>query len=180
MSISTVGFSLYPYNPNAGAPIALAVLFITTVVTHTIRSSNTSLGRSPVLCPGVAFTAGFIMCEISIHNDKNLGILIASQVLLITAPLVYALTNYLLLGRTLFYVPYLFRIDLGHVISTFDGLDVVVEILTGNGAGEPANLTVPSERHTIGLYLIRASLLLQFMLFLGFTLIEVLFHVCCI
>ena len=120
------------------------------------------------------------MREISIHNDENLAVFIASQVLLIVAPPVYALTNYLFLGRTLFYVPYLSPMHPGRVISTFVGLDVLVEILTGNGASDLANLSSSPEQIAVGRGLIRASLLLQVVLFLGFTSVEVLFHVRCI
>jgi len=106
------------------------------------------------------------MREISVRNERNLGIFIAAQVLLLAAPYVglslhpfslerhlkkstyrlttnprpvYSLTNYMLLGRTLYYVPYLSMIHPGRVISTFVGLDGVVEALTGNGAAKIAN-----------------------------------------
>ena len=89
---------------------------------------------------------------------------------------VYSLTNYMLLGRTLYYVPYLSMIHPGRVISTFVGLDVIVEILTGNGAAKVANLSNSPEQINIGNGLIRASLLLQILLFALFISLEIVFH----
>lgn len=82
----------------------------------------------------------------------------------------------MLLGRTLYYVPYLSMIHPGQVISTFVGLDVIVEILTGNGAAKIANLSSSPEQIRIGNGLIRASLLLQIVLFALFISLEVVFH----
>ena len=84
--------------------------------------------------------------------------------------------NYMLLGRTLYYVPYLSMIHPGRVISTFVGLDVIVEILTGNGAAKIANLSNSPEQINIGNGLIRASLLLQILLFALFISLEIIFH----
>ena len=83
----------------------------------------------------------------------------------------------MLLGRTLYYVPYLSMIHPGRVISTFVGLDVIVEVLTGNGAAKIANLSNSQEQKNIGNGLIRASLLLQIVLFALFISLEVIFHV---
>ena len=90
---------------------------------------------------------------------------------------VYALTNYILLGRTLFYVPYLSIIHPGRVISTFVGLDVLVEILTANGASKTANVNSTPSEISAGKALIRASLLLQIILFFGFISLEVHLHI---
>lgn len=117
------------------------------------------------------------MREISIRNGHDLGLFIAAEVLLIVAPPVYALTNYMLLGRTLYYVPYLSIIHPGRVISTFVGLDALVEALTGNGAAKIANQSSTPSQRAIGNALIRSSLLLQIVLFLAFISLEVHLHI---
>ena len=182
VDFSDIGFDLYPYTPNTGAPIALGALFLITVIVHISQNVVYKSWKITGSLPwgGVLFVAGFIMREISIFNDENLGIFIAAQVLLIAAPPIYALTNYLFLGRTLFYVPYFSPIHPGRVVSTFVGLDGVVEALTGTGAAKIANLANSPGEHAVGVSLIRASLLLQVVLFMGFTSIEVLFHVRCL
>ena len=181
VSFSDIGFDLYSYNPNVGAPIALGAFFVITVFAHISQIVVYKCWKitGPLPWGGVLFIAGFVMREISIRDDQNFGIFIASQVLLMAAPPIYALTNYLFLGRTLFYVPYLSPIHPGRVISTFVGLDGVVEALTGTGAAKIANLSNSPSQHVIGVSLIRASLLLQVALFMGFTSIEVLFHIRC-
>jgi hypothetical protein len=90
---------------------------------------------------------------------------------------VYALTNYILLGRTLYYVPYLSIIRPERVISTFVGLDGLVETLAGNGAAKIANASGTPAQMKVGNVLVRASRLLQVVFFLAFMSLEVHLHV---
>ena len=84
--------------------------------------------------------------------------------------------NYIVLARTLYYVPYLSPIHPGRVQSTFIGLDLVVGVLTSNGASYSANSrNTPSQIKT-GTNLIRASILLQVACFIGFIALEVVLH----
>ncbi len=92
---------------------------------------------------------------------------------------VYAGANYFILGRTLYYVPYLSPIHPGRVVSTFIGLDVLVEILTGSGAPKVVNLDNPGQI-AIGAALIKAALVMQLGIFLGFVAVAVTFHVRCV
>ena len=134
------------------------------------------------------------MREVAAHHYKNLGILIAAQCLLYIGPLVisifspavlltrnthrpiYAGANYFILGRTLYYIPYLSPIHPGRVVSTFVGLDVVIEILTAQGISKLANTSQnPSTIHA-GSILIKVSLVLQSCLFVGYTAIARTFH----
>lgn len=65
----------------------------------------------------------------------------------------------------------------GRVISTFVGLDAVVEILTGNGASKLANFDASPGEINAGKGLVRASLLLQIVLFALFVSLVVIFHI---
>lgn len=89
------------------------------------------------------------------------------------------MTNYLVLGRALYYVPYLSPLHPGRVISTFVGIDVIVGILTGNGASE-VNPSNSAKTQRIGRGLIRTSILLQVFSFLGFVTLTVIFHRRCL
>lgn len=61
-------------------------------------------------------------------------------------------------------------------MSTFVGLDVVVGILTGNGASRSSNTSnLPSEIRS-GVNMVRASIVLQLACFVGFIALEVVFH----
>lgn len=87
----------------------------------------------------------------------------------------YAGVNYFILGRVLHYIPYLSPIHPGRVVSTFIGLDVLVEILTAQGASRIARKDDPHQQK-IGGDLIKASLLLQVALFFCFVALQTLFH----
>jgi len=86
----------------------------------------------------------------------------------------------MLLGRTLYYVLYLSVIHPGGVISTFVGLDALVEALTGNGAAKIANASSTPAQIAVENAPIRATLLLQIVLFVGFIAMEVHLHVRCV
>ena len=87
--------------------------------------------------------------------------------------------NYFILGRTLHYIPYLSPIHPGRVVSTFIGADTIVEVLTATGAARIADSKDP---HTVstGLSLIKASIVLQLVLFLCFVAIQAVFHSRCV
>lgn len=93
---------------------------------------------------------------------------------------VYSLANYILLGRLLYYIPYLAPMHPGRVISTFVGLDAVIGALTANGAALVSNPSNSASKVRSGRDQFRASILLQLFCFIGFILIEILFHRRCI
>lgn len=65
------------------------------------------------------------------------------------------------------------------MVTTFIGLDILIEIMTAHGASRVAQYTKP-ESVRIGLALIKATLLLQTALFLCFVAIQVVFHRRCV
>lgn len=89
---------------------------------------------------------------------------------------VFSVMNYLVFGRTLYYVPYLSMLHPGRVITTFVGLDAIVEILTGNGAAKAADFSNPPSQIAAGRAMIRASLVLQIVIFIFFLGLVVIFH----
>ncbi|KAL8720331.1 MAG: hypothetical protein Q9225_002793 [Loekoesia sp. 1 TL-2023] len=171
-------FSLYDYSPSKVAPILFLVAFLLSTLHHIYINFHFKSWRVTGTLPwgGIVFVAGFAMREVSAFNPKNLDVSIASQVLLLVAPPVYALLNYIVLGRTLYYVPYLSPIHPGRVISTFLGLDAIVGILTGNGGARVANTDATPEERDVGKALLRASILLQVISFFLFVLLEAVFH----
>jgi hypothetical protein len=60
--------------------------------------------------------------------------------ILIAGRPIYAAADYLNLTRSLYYIPYLSPIHPGRVVSTFIGVDVIIESLISNGAVKLANL----------------------------------------
>ncbi|KAI4206970.1 MAG: hypothetical protein LQ346_000802 [Caloplaca aetnensis] len=174
--------SLYPYSPSKSAPIIFLVAFLLSTLHHIWINFRYKSWRVTGTLPwgGIVFIAGFAMREVSAFYPKNLNIFIASTVLILVAPPVYALVNYIVLGRTLYYVPQLSPIHPGRVITTFCGLDVVVGILTGNGGSRVANADATPADIKAGKGLLRASILLQLISFFLFVLLEYVFHRRCI
>ena len=175
-------FSLYAYSPSKVAPILFLVAFLLSTLHHiyiNIRFKSWKITGS-LPWGGTVFVAGFALREVSAFHPNNLNIFIASTVLLLLAPPVYALLNYIVLGRTLYYVPYLSPIHPGRVISTFLGLDLVIGIITGNGASRVANQDATPSELRAGKALLRASILLQVISFFLFIVLEAVFHRRCI
>ncbi|KAL9131720.1 MAG: hypothetical protein Q9217_000395 [Psora testacea] len=179
---NTVDSSLYNYVPNKGAPIAFAIFFATTVAAHLLQIRKYKCWKITGALPwgGIIMVAGFITREASAFKTRDLDIFISTQVLLFAAPPVYSLANFMLLTRTLYYVPYNTPIHPGRVLTTFIGLDVIVEVLTANGAAKIADMDSTPAQRDVGEALIRASLLLQVVLFVFFIALEIVFHVRCI
>jgi hypothetical protein len=172
--------SFYPYTPLKSISIVFAVIFFISGVLH-IYQNNIKYRSWKIgfLLPWSAalFVAGFILREYSVRGHlHNLDIFIASAVLLFAAPPVYSGADYLILGRALYYLPYLSPLHPGRVWSTFIGLDVIIEILAGNGASLFANPSITPKRQKLGMDLVKASLILQVILFFAFASVVAVFH----
>ncbi|OCL11418.1 hypothetical protein AOQ84DRAFT_423564 [Glonium stellatum] len=134
--------------------------------------------RTTMLLPWAAalMVSGYVIREIGAFNTGNLTFLIASTVLIMTGPPIYSLINYLTLSRILYYIPYLSPMHPGRVVTTFVGLDVVCEILIGQGVWRMAATTMTDAQRKLGADLVKASLILQAALFGAFGLLAVLFQ----
>lgn len=173
--------SYYIYTPLKGISIASAIAFFISGVLHIYQNNlKYRSWRIGFLLPWAAalFVAGFILREYNVRGHlDHLPIFIASAVLLFAAPPVYSGADYFILGRALFYIPYLSPLHPGRVFTTFIGLDIIVEAFAGNGAALATNHSLPAHRREIGYDLIKASLILQLILFAAFVGILAIFHV---
>lgn len=120
--------------------------------------------------------AGFTIREVAAYHTDKLAYLIASTVLIMSGPPIYALINYIILSRILFYIPYLAPMHPGRVATTFVGLDAVCEVLIGQGAWRMANSSMTEKQRKLGANLVTASLCLQVALFGSFGLLAARFH----
>jgi hypothetical protein len=119
---------------------------------------------------------GFALRERGAHDYSDLGIYIASTVLLFVAPPVYNGANYFIFGRILYYLPYLSPLHPGRVWTTFVALDLVDGIIAGNGASYAANAKNSDSKIKLGIVLVKVSLILLLAMFLGFVSLVILFH----
>jgi hypothetical protein len=120
--------------------------------------------------------SGFAVRLAGAYDTGNLAYLIASTVLIMSGPPVYALINYFILSRMLYYIPYLAPLHPGRVATTFVGLDGVCEILIAQGAWRMVNSESTDAQRQLGSNLVTASLCLQAALFGAFGLLAVQFH----
>ncbi|KAK3320056.1 RTA1 like protein-domain-containing protein [Cercophora scortea] len=173
--------SIYFYAPDKGAPIFFAVLFAASGCYHIyqcIQYKSWRLTGLYVFC-AVIFVAGFIVRELGAFDYTNLVKFIVTICLVYAAPPLYELANYNILGRILYYVPYLSPIHPGRVITTFAFISAVVEALNGNGASYSSNRSLPQSKQDIGRALIKASLLIQVVVIALFLLLAATFHKRC-
>lgn len=86
------------------------------------------------------------------------------------------LQNYHILGRVLYYVPYLSPLHPGRVLTTFGFISAIVEALNGWGASYSANQSLSDEEVAAGHALIKSSLIIQVFVLISFILLAATFH----
>ncbi|KAF2471314.1 uncharacterized protein BDR25DRAFT_285850 [Lindgomyces ingoldianus] len=170
--------SIWYYAPTKVAPIIFIVLFFMSGVIHAWQTIKHKSWRTTILLPWAAalMIAGFATREYGAFHTDRLEFLIASVVLIMSGPPVYALINYFILSRILYYIPYLSPMHPGRVVTTFVGLDAVCEILIGQGAWRMANSSMTEAQRQLGANLVTASLCLQATLFGAFGLLAAQFQ----
>ncbi|KAI1628775.1 hypothetical protein EDD37DRAFT_603694 [Exophiala viscosa] len=175
--------SYWIYAPTKGVSIAFAVLFFISFVLH-IWQNNLKYRswRIGFLLPWAAalFIAGFGLRERGAYDFGNLGVYIASTVLLFIAPPVYNGANYFVFGRLLYYLPYLSPLHPGRVWTTFVALDMVDGVIAGIGASYAANAKNSASTINTGIILGKVSLFLLLAMALGFISLVVIFHRRCL
>ena len=156
--------SYWFYKPTKGVSIAFAVLFFISGVLHGWQNNLRYKGswRIGFLFPWAAalFVVGLCLREYGAYHLHDLGVFIASTVLLFIAPPVYNGADYIIFGRLLYYIPYLSPIHPGRVWTTFVALDLVDGIIAGNGAARAANSDNTASQIRTGFVLVKVSLFL--------------------
>ncbi|KAF1965892.1 hypothetical protein BU23DRAFT_518969 [Bimuria novae-zelandiae CBS 107.79] len=170
--------SKWYYAPNKAAPITFIVLFFISGILHAWQTIKHGSWRTTILLPWAAalMIAGFAVREVGAYHTDNLAYLVASTVLIMSGPPIYALINYFILSRILFYIPYLAPMHPGRIATTFLGLDAICEILIGQGAWRMADSSRTEKERKLGADLVTASLCLQVALFGSFGLLAAWFH----
>ncbi|KAJ5551000.1 RTA-like protein [Penicillium sp. DV-2018c] len=175
--------SLWIYAPNKGAAIAFAILFALSGGIHGYQCFKYKSWKVTGLLPWSAllFTAGFITRTIGAFGQwGNIGVYIASTVLLLAGPPVYEGANFFILGRILYYIPYHSPIHPGRVFTTFIALGAVIEAITANGAARIAGADESPSSQETGKALLKAALIMQIFLMAGFVTLAGRFHFNCV
>ncbi|KAI0197166.1 putative RTA1 domain protein [Xylaria flabelliformis] len=183
--------SLYVYAPNKGAPIFFIIAYGISAVGHIwqcYRYKCWKLVGLQSLC-AVLFTAGYALREYGAYNYIYTGMpagtpvligFILSQVFIYVCPPLLELSNYHVLGRVLYYVPYFAPVPPGKVLAIFGGLLGFVEVLNALGVALAANPSSASSQQELGSRLTLASIGIQLGVIAIFIVIASLFHRRCI
>ncbi|KAF9639755.1 putative rta1 domain protein [Lasiodiplodia theobromae] len=171
--------SMWYYAPDKAAAIVFMILFLLSGVVHLYQCFRYKSWRITIFLPWAALimSAGFATRLAGAYHIESLDLVIASTVLVMTGPPVYAASNYLVFSRLLFYVPYLSLMHPGRVLTTFLGLDLLVEILVSNGAVRVANTSLTDSQRKVGDIMVKVSLIAQALIFFALIGLAIQFHI---
>lgn len=192
--------NLYPYEPRLPLAILFAALVGLSLCIHIFQNlcvaschppysralTNSTLSYHRfwritffMTWGGLVFTIGWIVRAISTQNPTNLGLYIAETILIYAGPPIYAAAEYNILGRLMHYLPMHASLNPGRLVYLFIYIGVLVEALTGAGAGRIARSELGSQRYKTGGTLIAAALLIQGAVELIFVYMVATLHLRC-
>ncbi|KAH6659316.1 hypothetical protein BKA67DRAFT_10462 [Truncatella angustata] len=180
-----VPFSLYVYVPSKGAPIFFSISYALSAVGHLWQCyryrSFRLIGLHPICA--LLFTLGYALriygaFDNYLYNTHTLIVFILSQVFIYICPPLLELANYHVLGRILYYVPYLAPLPPNKVLSTFGALMGLVETLNALGVSLSSNPS--SSNQGLGSHLTITALSIQLVVIVIFLLLASIFHYRCV
>jgi hypothetical protein len=86
------------------------------------------------------------------------------------------MSNYQVLSRLLYYIPYHSPIHPGRILTTMLGLSTIVETLNGNGVSYWANIKLSHGKQNMGRIFLKAALIVQLVVLLFFLSLTAFFH----
>ncbi|KAI9826697.1 MAG: hypothetical protein M1826_006579 [Phylliscum demangeonii] len=129
--------SYYNYDPSYGAAIGFSVLFGLVTITHLVQAVTFRKAFCWVIIMGALWeTVSFITRALGSHDQQQLGYAMATQLLLLLAPLWVNAFVYMTFGRMIYYFlpeKKLFGIKAPSLARYFVGLDIVSFIIQGVG-----------------------------------------------
>jgi hypothetical protein len=178
-------YSVYVYAPNKIAPVIFAVAYAISTVFHVwqcYRYKAFKLVGLHSVC-GVLFVLGYCLRAVGAHNyiydpDDSMPLLlfIFSQVFIYVCPPLLELSNYHVLGRVFYYVPYCSPFRPGRVLATFGGIMIIVEALNALGVSLAVNSGSSPQVQALGGHLTIAAISIQLFVILSFGYLSGLFH----
>ncbi|TLD17161.1 uncharacterized protein PgNI_02488 [Pyricularia grisea] len=163
---------LFFYVPNTGAAAFFTAAYAMLCLLHTWQAQRYRSWAFTgwLVFSALLFTSGFAVRIFCSFNYRHANAFIASQFIIYTTAPILELANFHLLGRILYFIPYLSPIHPGRVLSTFLFCSCIVEILNALGVMQSIVGTVIENSRTPekaadyvaqGHALMKASLILQ-------------------
>lgn len=189
-------FSFYAYEPSHVLPIVFACIIGLSVGTHvwqnlyvaTITTSELFTYRCLnshyaywhitffMFYGGTIFTTGWILRAISTYYQRNFGLYVSQLVFTLAGPPIYAAAEYNILGRLMHYLPQHALLNPCRVLVFYILLGVLVENLTGIGAGQVAGGEPGGSKYTLGGTLMGIALVLQALVEVSFMILTGILH----
>lgn len=169
------------YEPNKVGPIVFCILFSLSGVVHGYQTYKYKSWKVTGILPWSALlmTAGFACREAGAYHNNSLELVIASNALIMSGPPIYAVVDYLVLSRLLFYIPYFSPLHPGRVLTTFVGIDAIIEGVIVNGAVRTVNFSATEKTREVGSIMVKTALILQALMFFLFVLLAGRFQLQC-
>lgn len=156
--------SFWFYVPNKGAAVFFFIAFLVTTIAHFWQChlyKNFSV-TGLFAISGLCYDIGLVLRVIGAFGVySELAVFIMSVCLIYAMPPLVALANYHILGRVLYYVPWLSPIHPGRVLSGFGLLSLIIEILNGIGASFTVNGDLSQGLKNLGDGMMKTSMALQ-------------------
>lgn len=125
---------------------------------------------------GTVFTLGWILRAVASYYQENIGLYISQIVFILAGPPIYAAAEYNILGRLMHYLHMHAVFHPGRVFFVFVYIGIMVETLTGVGAGQLAGGVPGSTQYTVGGILIAITLILQGCVEVSFSSLVAVIH----
>ncbi|KAJ5753391.1 uncharacterized protein N7511_007544 [Penicillium nucicola] len=173
----TPAFVLYLYNPTLVGSVLFAVLFFLTTVAHLYqRIRGHAKYFNPFIVGGIFQIIGYGARTFSHFNDTSTIGYAMQSLFLLLAPILYAASIYMVLGRIIRHVhgEHLSVVPVNFMTKTFVGGDVLSFILQAAGGGVMTGGSKTSA--TIGQWIIVSGLCVQLLFFGAFVLSSLFFH----
>lgn len=174
------GFELWHYTPSIAAAIIFIILFITLTSYHTfLIFRRRTWFCIPFVIGGLFESAGYIARALahSTTNQQNLGIYIVQSLGLLLAPILFAASIYMILGRLIRVLQAESHsiIRVNWLTKIFVGGDIFCFMVQGGGGGLLAKAETRAQVDTYN-NIILGGLILQILVFVVFIITALIFQ----
>ncbi|KAK2798714.1 hypothetical protein FQN50_008752 [Emmonsiellopsis sp. PD_5] len=169
----------YNYYPSFGAAIAASALFGVLLLAHSIQAIVYKAGFCWVMIMGVGWEFGSYVSRVfGTRNQRSVGLITVSQILVLLAPLWVNAFIYMVLGRMIYFFhprKSIWKIKPANLAALFVTLDIISFLvqLVGGGMAGPGQ---DSEQMMLGIHIYMGGIGLQQFFIVIFFALAIAFH----
>ncbi|PVF93985.1 hypothetical protein CPB86DRAFT_69939 [Serendipita vermifera] len=169
----------FPYPASKPAAIAVAILFLISLILHIYQASRARARYMLVLIIATIMQVlGYATRYLAIVKDPSLPLYVSSQAFIVTAPALLAAQDYMVVGRMMSYVgPESSPISHSVITKLFVFIDIVCVIGQSTGISLFSMDFSNRDRVALGRTILLVGLIAQIISFLVFILVTIIFDV---